>query len=524
MNPSHAIGLGRGREREAPWSRKKRAALTFVIAAVLLGAASGLMAAGADASHFRYGNLNWQKSGPATGGTQPVTFQNEQSWRASAFGNPAVGSIIANGEGCINFGDSTSECPMYKVTFYNAAEDYIIMHALATGSTTDRNIPHTYATAGPFTATTSSCCTISTLNNANDASWQVNTLVDFTDDESAKSTVPPIVTLPEGGTQTYTIPAIDAGGETKRFRLTNATESCFGCANPHPPGLTIDPNTGQVSWDTTGRSGLWWTGVVVESLVAGNVVSSTQISYIIRIGAAGNDPPVWDDSVTPADGTVFTADPGETITFQLKATDPNSGDTVQIAQTSGPGTLNATDGNPATATYSYTAQASDIGNDQTIQFIAQDNGSPPLGPPFRSYTIHVEITNANPVCAGVTASPGTLWPPNHKFKLVSLGGATDPDGDPVTLTITGVTQDEPLNGLGDGDTSPDAWAGPSSSKVWVRAERAGARDGRVYQISFTGSDGQGGSCSGTAKVGVPLNQGAGKVPIDSGQTVNSFGP
>jgi hypothetical protein len=498
--------------------------VTFVITAALLCAASGLVAAGADASHFRYGNLNWQKSGPATGGAQPVTFQNEQSWRASAFGNPSVGDIISNAEGCINFGDATSECPMYKVTFVNAAEDYLIMHALAAASTTDRNIPHTYATAGPFTATTSSCCTISTLNNAADQSWQVSTLVDFTDDESAKSTVPPIVTLPEGGTQTFTIPAIDSGGETKRFRLTTAQESCFGCADPHPPGLTIDSNTGQVSWDTTGRTGLWWTGVVVESLIGGNVASSTQIDYIIRIGGAGNDPPVWDDSVTPADGTVFSADPGETITFQLKATDPNDGDSVQIAQTSGPGTLSATDGNPATATYSYTAQASDIGNDQTIQFIAQDNGSPPLGPPFRSYTIHVEITNNDPDCAGVTASPNKLWPPNHKFRLVTLGGATDPDGDPVTLTITGVTQDEALNDDGDGNTSPDAKNGPSSDKVYLRAERSGKGNGRVYTVSFTGSDGQGGTCSGTAKVGVSHDQGGKKTPIDSGLSVNSFGP
>jgi hypothetical protein len=254
------------------------------------------------------------------------------------------------------------------------------------------------------------------------------------------------------------------------------------------------------------------------------VVSSTQISYIVRIGGVGNDPPVWDDSVTPADGTVFTAGPGQTITFQLKATDPDTGDTVQIAQTSGPGTLTATDGNPATATYSYTAQASDIGNDQTIQFIAQDNGSPPLGPPFRSYTIHVEITNKDPDCSTVKASLKTLWPPNHKFQLVTVGGATDPDGDPVTLTITGVTQDEPLNGTGDGDTSPDAKTGPSSNQVYLRAERSGKGNGRVYRVSFTGSDGEGGTCSGTAKVGVPHDQGGKTTPIDSGLTVNSFGP
>ena len=374
--------------------KRWRRAVVAVAASAALFVIAGPLASGAMASHFRYGNLNWQKAGPAVGGATPVTFQNEQSWRASAFGNPAVGDIISNFEGCIAFGDGTSECPQYKVTFVNAAEDYVIMHALAPGSTTDRNVPHTYATAGPFTASTSSCCTISTLNTANDASWQVTSHVDLAnDDESAKSTVPPIVQLPEGGVQTFTVPAIDSGGETKRFRLSNALESCFGCATPQPPGLTINSTTGQVSWDTTGRAnglGLWWTGVVVESLVGGNVVSSTQIQYIIRVGGqSSNQSPTWDDAVTPADGTVFTVFPGQTVTFNLKADDPDAGDTVQIRQNSGPGTLTPTDGNPATASFSYTAQASDIGNDQTVQFFAQDNGNPPLGPPFRSYTIRV---------------------------------------------------------------------------------------------------------------------------------------
>jgi hypothetical protein len=390
----HASMLHPSRPLVAATEVARRRWVFVLIVAAAIFVVAGPLASSASASHFRYGNLTWQKAGPAVGGAQPVTFQNEQAWRASAFGNPAVGDVISNFEGCITFGDGNQVCPQYRVTFVNAADDWVIMHAVGPGGPTDRNIPHTYATAGPFTATTTSCCTISTLNNANDASWQVSALVDLAnDDESAKSTVPPIVQLPEGGVQTFTIPAIDSGGETKRFRLTNAQESCFGCLDPQPPGLTINATTGQVSWDTTGRAnglGLWWTGAVVESLVGGNVVSTTQIQYIIRVGGqANNASPAWDDAVTPADGTIFTVQPGQTVTFNMKADDPDTGDTVQIRQNSGPGTLTPTDGNPATAAFSYTAQASDVGNDQTVQFFAQDNGSPPLGPPFRSYTIRV---------------------------------------------------------------------------------------------------------------------------------------
>ena len=133
----------------------------------------------------------------------------------------------------------------------------------------------------------------------------------------------------------------------------------------------------------------------------------------------------------------------------------------------------------------------------------------------------VTVLNHNPICTSVTGGPN-LWPPNHKLRLITLTGATDPDGDPVTLTVTGVTQDEPLNGLGDGDTSPDATPGPASNQVNLRAERSGTGDGRVYRISFTGSDGRGGACAGTALVGVPHDQGKGSVPVDSGGVFVDF--
>jgi hypothetical protein len=114
--------------------------------------------------------------------------------------------------------------------------------------------------------------------------------------------------------------------------------------------------------------------------------------------------------------------------------------------------------------------------------------------------------NRPPSCSTVTAGPTSLWPPNHKFRLVTLAGGSDPDGDPLTLTITGVTQDEPVNGVADGNTAPDAEDGPSPGSVYLRRERAGNGDGRVYRIAFTLSDGKGGSCSGVVKVQVPHNK------------------
>ena len=104
-----------------------------------------------------------------------------------------------------------------------------------------------------------------------------------------------------------------------------------------------------------------------------------------------------------------------------------------------------------------------------------------------------------------------------------LTGATDPDGDTVTLTVTGVTQDEPVNGVADGNTSPDAEPGPQSHTVYIRGERAANGDGRVYRIAFTAIDGKGGTCSGTVAVAVPHNKRS--TPVDSSPpSFDSFGP
>jgi Tol biopolymer transport system component len=111
------------------------------------------------------------------------------------------------------------------------------------------------------------------------------------------------------------------------------------------------------------------------------------------------------------------------------------------------------------------------------------------------------IPNRPPDCSAVEATPSELEPANRKLRLVSIGGASDPDGDAVTLTVRGVVQDEPVTSHGD-PTSPDATPGPQGDQVNVRAERNPQGDGRVYRITFEASDGAGGSCSGTTTVEV----------------------
>jgi hypothetical protein len=154
--------------------------------------------------------------------------------------------------------------------------------------------------------------------------------------------------------------------------------------------------------------------------------------------------------------------------------------------------------------------------DCTVDFLL--NGKP-AGEAF----VQTVTVNRPPDCSKLTADKTSLWPPNHKFVIVTLSGATDADGDPITTSVTGVTQDEPLNGLGDGDTAPDAAAvAGHPEQVKLRAERSGTGDGRVYRTAVSVSAGAD-TCTKTVVVGVPHDQ-SGPPAIDSGLVVNSFGP
>ncbi|MGD0844510.1 MAG: hypothetical protein ABSA06_09120 [Geobacteraceae bacterium] len=135
---------------------------------------------------------------------------------------------------------------------------------------------------------------------------------------------------------------------------------------------------------------------------------------------------------------------------------------------------------------------------------------------------HVTPNNP-PDCSKARPSKTMLWPPNHKFVKINVLGVTDPDGDPITIRIDSIFQDEPVNGSGDGNTSPDG-KGIGASSAEVRAERQGSGNGRVYHIGFTADDGKGGTCSGVVLVGVPKSMGKKGGPVDDGALYNSTIP
>jgi hypothetical protein len=110
------------------------------------------------------------------------------------------------------------------------------------------------------------------------------------------------------------------------------------------------------------------------------------------------------------------------------------------------------------------------------------------------------------------ADKTSLWPPNHKMvKVTIMANATDNSGEKPTLAAT-VSSDEPVNGDGDGNTSPD-WENLTIDQttgeitVWLRAERSGPGDGRVYTVHITATDLAENVSTSNVEVRVPHDQG-----------------
>ncbi len=131
-----------------------------------------------------------------------------------------------------------------------------------------------------------------------------------------------------------------------------------------------------------------------------------------------------------------------------------------------------------------------------------------------------DVTNVLPLdppdpeldCSGITAT-AKVFPPNHRLVPLTLENTGD-----LSVTITDVKQDEPVNSTEDGDSAPDARL--VSGAASLRAERSGTGDGRVYHVLFTAEDESGATCTGDATVCVPVTRGA--TCVDQGALYSSL--
>jgi hypothetical protein len=132
-----------------------------------------------------------------------------------------------------------------------------------------------------------------------------------------------------------------------------------------------------------------------------------------------------------------------------------------------------------------------------------NSATPDDNPDNNSATASVFASNPPPEISNASVDPPVLWSPNHKMVDVTVSYDVTDNCGPISLKLT-VASNEPEEGDGDGDTSPD-WEVLDEHHVSLRAERSGIGDGRIYTITITAADSAGGSSSQTVTVTVPHN-------------------
>ncbi len=121
---------------------------------------------------------------------------------------------------------------------------------------------------------------------------------------------------------------------------------------------------------------------------------------------------------------------------------------------------------------------------------------------YQSQQVLIKDTT-NPVIEEISGKPSVLWPPNHKMIPVIINVITRDNCDPKPDSqIVKVSSNEPINGTGDSNTSPD-WEITGKLTLNLRAERSGTGNGRIYTVTVQCKDTAGNSVLRDIEILVP---------------------
>ena len=293
----------------------------------------GSTKATAPETHDRLGQLNWQTMGVNTARITAIAGSRRDF---SGFPSPPnVGDVVPFAS--ILFGDGTQSANQnFTCTFVDLINNWVLLEKVET---------HTYASAGPFTASFGTCCRLSPplhINNG-DQNFRAETIVNFAvTTANPISSLPAIVDCPREGLCSFQIPATDPDNQVMKYRLATATEAGdFSFVQPGPPQAphlaTINRDSGLYTWDTHGAQvngsgdSYYSTQVMIENVDAGGrVLTKTPLDFFIRLIPVTNHPPAFIYPPTPPDNTLFTVLEGTNLNFIVRARDTDAGDVVTL--------------------------------------------------------------------------------------------------------------------------------------------------------------------------------------------------
>jgi hypothetical protein len=281
----------------------------FATAAVI-GATAAFVAAEAQATHFRYGTINWTRN-PAN--PLEVTFSVTEAWRSGL-----IDSLTFNNGASGSFNTLTNRTTVGTFTDANS-EQYTVFNT---------SITQTYASAGVFNLSAGSCCRISTLQNGNaDDSFTLQATLDLTQPVGTNiggpvAQAPIIVPLPQttaGNFATFQLPFADPDGDDMTVTVSSSAQSGLTTILPTAGANTASvSSTGLLSWDTSGTT-LGQKYAIQLRVSEDDSANSIPIDFIIEISnSTANQAPF-------VNGQSITLELGDVLSTTVTGGDPDNG-------------------------------------------------------------------------------------------------------------------------------------------------------------------------------------------------------
>jgi len=254
------------------------------------------------------------------------------------------------------------------------------------------------------------------------------------------------------------------------------TVNAFMAATASSPGsITIDGRTLRIAAGTTITNS---DAIRVGLTICLDATIDVHGDIIPPTSAQPDHPPVL---TVPGPQSV---EEGSTLRFDVSAHDDDSGDTVHIAADGVPAnaSFSPQDGNPAGGHFVFTPSPSQSDQTFTVRFTATDNHE---ATDSRTVSIRVTPSGAGANQPPVLSVPGPQFVAPHQT-LTFRVAASDPDGDSVTLSASGVTP----NATFDSTTGRFTFT-PSDDQVRT-----------TFPVTFTATDSKGAHTSRSVEVHV----------------------